>query len=109
MHLVTEAFVGAACVATNEEVWFLGAPNAFHGDVLPFGNWNQGLVTYTIEVTGTASKLRTQLEYELLELHNPVTMMSVRADAIGPVCDAEPGVLIDDATPRVRRDPRIPG
>jgi len=111
LHLVTKAFVGAACVATNEEVWFLGAPNAFHGDDLPFGNWNQGLVTYTIEVTGTASKLRTQLEYELLELHNPVTMMSVRAviDAIGPVCDAEPGVLIDDATPRVRRDPRIPG
>jgi hypothetical protein len=110
LHLVTKAFVGSACVATNEEVWFLGAPNAFRGDDLPFENWNQGLIAYTIEVSSKATKLRTQLEYELLELRNPVTQMSVRSviDAIGPVCDAEPGVLIDDATPRVRRDPRIP-
>ncbi|MBX9920386.1 hypothetical protein [Mycolicibacterium frederiksbergense] len=109
LHLVTKAFVGSACVATNEEVWFLGAPNAFRGDDLPFENWNQGLVAYTIEVSSKATKLRAQLEYELLQLHNPVTQMSVRAviDAIGPVCDAEPGVLIDDATPRVRRDPRV--
>lgn len=110
LHLVTNAFVGASCVATNEEVWFLGAANAFRGDDLPFENWNQGLITYTIEVTGPATKLRTQLEYEILAPRNPVTHMSVRAviDAIGPVCDAEPGIVIDDAMPRVRRDPRVP-
>lgn len=110
LHLTTNAFAGATCVATNEEVWFVGADNAFRGDDLPFGNWNQGLITYTIEVSGPATKLRTQLEYEILAPRNPVTHMSVRAviDAIGPVCDAEPGIVIDDATPRVRVDPRVP-
>lgn len=109
LHLVTEAFVAGDCVATNEEVWFLGPANAFRGDDLPFENWKQGLIGYTIEVHNGTTKLRSQFEYEITGLLNPVTQMSVRSllDAIGPVCDAEPGVLIDDATPRVRLDPRL--
>lgn len=109
LHLVSRAFVGPACVATNEEVWFLGPPNAFRGEDLPFENWNQGLIGYTIEVRNQTTTLRSQLEYEISGPPNPVTQMSVRSviDAIEPVCQAEPGVLIDDATPRVRRDPRL--
>lgn len=109
LHLVTEAFIGSDCVATNEEVWFLGPPNAFRGDDLPFENWKQGLICYTIEVRNGTTRLRSQLEYEITDLCNPVTQMSVRSllDSIGPVCDAEPGILIDDATPRVRLDPRL--
>lgn len=109
LHLVTEAFVGKDCIATNEEVWFLGPLNAFRGDDLPFGGWTQGLIAYTIEIRNSTTTLRSQFEYEISGLPNPVTQMSVRSllDSIGPVCDADPGILIDDATPRVRLDPRL--
>lgn len=109
LHLTTNAFVGNDLVATNEEVWFLGAPNAFRGDDLPFEGWKQGLIGYTIEARNSSTRLRSQIEYEIFGAPNPVTQMSVRSiiDAIDPVCRAQPGVLIDDATHHVRPDPRL--
>ncbi|TLH58806.1 hypothetical protein C1S81_11905 [Mycolicibacterium neoaurum] len=109
LHLTTDAFVGGDLVATNEEVWFLGAPNAFRGEDLPFEGWKQGLIGYTIEVRNSSTRLRSQIEYEILSPVNPVTQMSVRSliDAIGPVCQAQPGVLIDDVSHQVRLDPRL--
>lgn len=109
LHLTTDAFVGGDLVATNEEVWFLGAPNAFRGEDLPFEGWKQGLIGYTIEVRNSSTRLRSQIEYEILSPVNPVTQMSVRSliDAIDPVCQAQPGVLVDDVSHQVRLDPRL--
>lgn len=109
LHLTTNAFVGNDLVATNEEVWFLGALNAFRGDNLPFEGWKQGLIGYTIEARNSSTRLRSQIEYEIFGPPNPVTQMSVRSiiDAIDPVCRAQPGVLIDDASHQLRPDPRL--
>ncbi|WP_234812252.1 hypothetical protein [Mycolicibacter longobardus] len=90
---------------TNEESWFLGTEHKFHGDNLPFGNLPD-LGGYTFEITGKPATIRGQIAYagDPATTANPITAGSVHAllDAVGPVCAADPGIVIDDAAPYYR-------
>ena len=71
---------------------------------MPFGNFppHGG---YTFEVTGTPTSFRGQISSPELRPHgNTITATSASAllDAVGPVCRADPGVLIDDPEPAYR-------
>ncbi|MCQ4359956.1 MULTISPECIES: hypothetical protein [Mycobacterium] len=107
LHLVHRGYLGDNLFYTNEEIWYLAAGRVFRGDNLPFDNF-RGPLCYTLEVNGKPANLRTQMEWEVTELRNPITNASVEVmlKAVGPVCAAEPGVLLDDHSPHYRVDPR---
>ncbi|WP_141585566.1 hypothetical protein [Actinomadura sp. WMMA1423] len=116
LHLTHKGYLGDRCFFTNEECWYLGAPNAFRGDDLPYPDREgHSPVDYTIEITGDPSTLRTRLTFDPspgasgTDRTNPVTAASVRAilDALPAVCAAEPGILIDDPTPHYVLDDRV--
>lgn len=104
MHMTHRGYLGDHHFFTNEECWYLTPDNAFRGDDLPFGNFppHGG---YTFEVTGEPTSVRGQISSPVIRPHgNMITATSASAllDAVGPTCDAAPGVLIDDATPTYR-------
>jgi hypothetical protein len=92
---------------TNEESWFLGRDHKFHGDDIPFGELPD-TGGYSFEITGEPATIRGQLSYdadvETVTTANPITAASVGMllDAIPRVCTGEPGIVIDDATPKYR-------
>lgn len=111
MHMTHRGYLSDRHFFTNEESWYLTPDNAFHGEALPYGNHNPH-GGYSFEITGEPGVVRGQIgstmNVELLRLgHNPITTMSVNAmlAAVGPVCESEPGVVIDDARPSYRPGP----
>lgn len=104
VHLVHRGYLDDRLFFTNEECWYLRDACAFRGDDLPFGGFRTG-ASYTAEITGSPAAVRTQIEFDPVERGtDPITNGSVRAvmAAIGPVCDAEPGILVDDSRTRFR-------
>ncbi|HEU5031507.1 MAG TPA: hypothetical protein VFV01_41785 [Spirillospora sp.] len=115
LHLTHRGYLGDHHFFTNEECWYLGAPNAYRGDRLPYPDREEhSPIDYTIEITGGPSVLRTRLTFDTNTAAagagrtNPVTGASVRAilDALPAVCAAAPGILIDDPRPRYVHDER---
>lgn len=109
IHIVHRGYLGDQHIFTNEECWWVGDENIFRGDELPFNGFRGGMC-YTIEVSGKPANLRSQLEFELTEMNSPLASATALTvlDAIKPLCEAEPGILIDDMEPRLRLDDRIP-
>ena len=107
LHMTHRGYLGNHHFFTNEECWYLGAQNAFHGDDVPFGRL-PAHGGYTFEITGEPAGVRGQISSPKLrpDTSHPITIMSVNAllDAVEPVCRAAPGILIDDARPRYRHD-----
>ncbi|WP_405136328.1 hypothetical protein [Nocardia sp. NBC_01388] len=88
---------------TNEECWFLGLEHRFHGADIPFDELpDPG--GYSFEITGAPATIRGQLSYDgdPESSANPITAASARMllDAIPGVCTGEPGIIIDDSTPK---------
>lgn len=108
VHLVHRGYLGDRCFMTNEECWYLAPAVTFRGDDLPFGGFSQP-ASYTIELTGSPANLRSQIEFEHTGGIDPITNGSVRAllDAVGPIVESAPGVLIDDPSPHYRFDDRL--
>src|SRR6195952_194483 len=90
---------------TNEECWFLGRDHRFHGDAIPFDELPD-TGGYSFEITGEPATIRGQLSYDgdPETTANPITAASVRMllDAIPRLCTGEPGIVIDDSTPKYR-------
>jgi 4-hydroxy-tetrahydrodipicolinate reductase len=110
LHLIHRGYLNDRHFFTNEEIWYIGRDNAFQGDDLPFDGF-KGPAAYVIEISGQPADLRTQLEFKSNQRGvSPITNGSVRSvlDAVPAVCAAEPGILIDDVTPHVKLDDRIP-
>lgn len=131
LHMVHKGYIGNHHFFTNEECWYLGPEVEFRGEQLPFGNF-QTPISYTVEVTGKPSTLRMQLSMDgtgqaadmlanadissadlrcqlgqamrQAGVTNPITNATAMAilDAVGPVCEARPGVVIDDIQPGFR-------
>lgn len=104
VHLVHRGYLDDRLVFTNEECWYLRDACTYRGDDLPFGGFQAG-ASYTAEITGQPAALRTQIEFDPIgHGTDPITTGSVRAvlAAIIPVCEANPGVLVDDVRPRYR-------
>jgi len=125
LHMVHEGYLEGRRFFTNEECWYLGPDREYRGCDLPFGGFT-GPISYTVEITGRPESARMQLamrgagELALLMdpaknatadmrcasgqrlrergLTNPITQATAMAivDAIGPVCDLAPGIVIDD-------------
>jgi hypothetical protein len=110
MHMTHRGYIGDHHFFTNEECWFLGGENAYHGDNLPFGRLPP-LGGYTFEITGEPACIRGQSSSAVLRpnANHPINTMSVRAvlDAVGPVCASTPGIVIDDSRPHYRHDARF--
>jgi hypothetical protein len=122
LHMTHRGYLGDHHFFTNEEIWYLGAENAYYGEDVPFG----GLPAhggYTFKISGEPANIQGQISWPELDpkLDHPITTVSVNAllDAVAPVCHAEPGIIIDDARPYYRyddgtplrtrlRDPRLP-
>lgn len=111
LHMTHRGYMGHHHFFTNEEVWFLGAENAYYGEDMPFG----GLPAhggYTFKITGESANIQGQISWPELhpEMAHPITTVSVNAllDAVGPVCRAQPAILIDDARPYYRYDDGAP-
>ncbi|HEX2686314.1 MAG TPA: hypothetical protein VHN14_06835 [Kofleriaceae bacterium] len=86
---------------TSEEWRYLGPDHAYRGDDLPYGGF-RGPVSYAIQIQADPADLESQWD---LERSGPVDLVSgsyarMILDAIGPVCEAEPGVLLEDPSPR---------
>ncbi|MDI1303007.1 MAG: hypothetical protein PSX71_13970 [bacterium] len=109
LHLTQRGYLDDRHFFTNEECWYLGPDQAYRGDNLPYGGFSAPL-SYSIEIVGEPTKLQTQLEFEQSESINPFISITVQAvlDAIGPVCESAPGVVINDARPRYQSDDRLP-
>lgn len=111
LHMTHRGYLGRHHFFTNEECWYLTPDNAYYGDDLPFGGFpSHG--GYTFEITGEPATLRGQIAGRLPEERlragvNPITAMSVNAllNAVGPVCRAAPGIIIDDARASYRLQP----
>jgi hypothetical protein len=109
LHMTHRGYLGDHHFFTNEECWYLKGENGFWGDNLPYGGFpSQG--GHTFEITGATDTLRGQLTFDateemLREGSSSITQMSVNAmlSAIGPVCAAEPGIIIDDSRPHYQR------
>lgn len=131
LHMTHKGFIGDHHFFTNEECWYLGPEMEFRGDDLPFGHF-QTPISYTVEVTGQPSHIRLQLSmdgtgkaaqmrddadissadlrcalgqaFRDAGVTNPITNATAMCilDAVGPVCDMAPGVVIDDIQPRFR-------
>jgi hypothetical protein len=111
IHFKHHGYIGDHHFATNEECWYLSwdKEKGYRGENLPFGNYSTP-ISYTIEIEGTPGNIRCQMEYEIQEgIDNPITNASVQSllNAVGPVCAAEPGILIDDPQPYYCLDDRI--
>jgi len=105
LHLVHRGYLGDHPFFTNEECWYLGAENAYHGGAVPFGTL-PAHGGYTFDVTSEAARVRGQMAFPTLcaGRSHPITILSVNAllDAVEPVCRAAPGIIIDDAGPAYR-------
>ncbi len=110
LHMVHRGYLGDHCFFTNEECWYLGADNAYHGDDVPFGRI-PAHGGYTFEITGEPASIRGQISSSEPHpgMNHAITTMSVNAllDAVGPVCRARPGVIIDDARPQYRPEEAV--
>lgn len=107
VHITHKGYLGDHHFFTNEECWYLGADNAWHGDSLPYGNFSEALA-YTVEMFGGSTRLSSQLEIEAHD-GNPFVSLAVQAalDAIRPLRVASPGLLVSDASPRYQNDSRL--
>lgn len=131
LHMTHKGFIGNHHFFTNEECWYLGPEAEFRGDDLPFGNFKTP-ISYTVEITGKPSSVRLQLSMDgtgeaaammsnsatstadqrcalgqamrQAGFTNPITNATAMSilDAVGPVCDMAPGVVIDDIRPNFR-------
>lgn len=131
LHMVHKGFIGQHHFFTNEECWYLGPDREYRGDDLPFGHFATP-ISYTVDITGQPSRLRMQLSMDgtgaaaeiftqadnsTADLRcalgkkmrdsgitNPITNATAMAllDAVGPVCEMAPGVVIDDIRPGFR-------
>lgn len=109
LHLTHRGYLGDHHFFTNEECWYLASEVVYRGDDLPFGNFSSP-IAYTLVISGEPAEMRTQFEFGIGSGHtNPITTASVRAvlDAIPAVIGAEPGILVDDVSPRYRHDDRV--
>jgi 2,4-diaminopentanoate dehydrogenase len=105
LHITHRGYVADHHFFTNEECWYLGAENACHGDAVsagalpPHGGW-------AFAITGEPTAIRGHIAAPALRegSPHPITIMSVNAllDSVEQVCNADPGILIDDAHPRYR-------
>jgi 4-hydroxy-tetrahydrodipicolinate reductase len=93
---------------TSEQWRYLGAENAHHGDDLPYGGF-RGPASYAVQIRADPADLESQWDLEPAGTEDPVSSGCARMilDAIGPVCEAEPGVLIEDPSPRYQHDDRV--
>lgn len=131
LHMTHKGFIGDHHFFTNEECWYLGPEVEYRGDNLPFGNFRTP-ISYTIDITEKANNIRMQLSMdgtgkaaEMMSntdtstadqrcalgqsmrqagITNPITNATAMSilDAVGPVCDMAPGVVIDDIRPQFR-------
>jgi hypothetical protein len=109
LHMIHRGYLGDHHFFTNEECWYLGAENAYHGECVPFG----GLPShggYAFSITGDTSA-RGQIAFPHVrpgDTH-PITAASVQAllDAVEPVCELAPGIVIDEPRPRPRSGPAV--
>lgn len=112
LHMVHHGYLEDQLVFTNEEVWFAGSENAYYGEGLPFGG--NGSSMYTFRIDGAGARLDAQTQ---LIAHEGVPELVALADAaghaildaIGPVCDSEPGIVLHDARPRYKLVPATDG
>lgn len=111
LHMTHRGYLGDHHFFTNEEIWYLGAENAYFGEDVPFG----GLPAhggYTFKISGEPANIQGQIAWPELDpkMDHPITTMSVNAllDAVEPVCSARPGILIDDAGLYYRYDDGAP-
>jgi hypothetical protein len=93
---------------TSEEWRYLGAENAHRGDDLPYGGF-RGSASYTVQIQADPANLESQWELEPIGTVDPIANGCARMilDAIGPVCEAKPGVLLEDPSPRYQHDDRV--
>jgi 4-hydroxy-tetrahydrodipicolinate reductase len=108
IHRTHLGYLGDRHFLTCEEIWYLGPDNATRGDDLPYGGF-VGPASYTVHIDGEPADSDSQWELVPTSAGDPIATATARIliDAIGPVCDAEPGVLMDDPTPRYQHDNRV--
>ena len=93
----------------TSEIWrYVGAENAHRGVEFPYGGFH-GSTSYTLQIQADPANLESQWEFEPTGTFDLVTTGCIRMilDSIGPVCAAEPGILIADPSPRYQHDERV--
>jgi hypothetical protein len=105
---IHRAYLGDRLFFTSEEWRYLGAAHAFRGDDLPYGGF-RGPASYAVQIQGDPADLESQWDVEPDGAADPIAAICARMilDAIGPVCAAAPGVLVEDPSPRYQHDDRV--
>lgn len=134
LHMVHKGFIGDHHFFTNEECWYLGPDKIYRGDNLPFRNFKTPIsytvdirgkpsrlkAQFSLDGNGPESEWLTAAANNTTAsqrsangqkarkdgITNPITNVTAMAilDAVGPVCAAAPGVVIDDIRPGYRID-----
>ncbi len=95
-------------IITHEGYWYAGTANAPGAGVMPFAASKSGL-GYSIRIAGEPTLLESQIELEPAEAGNPLVSLAAQSilDAIRPVCEAAPGILVVDTDPHFQKDERV--
>jgi 4-hydroxy-tetrahydrodipicolinate reductase len=131
LHLTHRGYIDGRHFFTNEECWYLGPNREYRGDNLPFTEATTP-ITYNLAVKGRPLDLKAQIkldghgdaawmtapehsatadlrcasgqEMRRRGLTNPITNATAMAilDAVAPVCDSPPGIVVDDVRPAYR-------
>lgn len=105
---IHRGYVKARHVFTSEEWRYFGAENAPRIPDLPYGGF-RGPASYIIQIRADPADLESQWNFEPTGATDPVSHVCARMilNAIGPVIEAEPGVLVEDPSPRYQHDDRV--
>lgn len=110
LHYIYRVFLDDHCFLTCEENWHLGGEYADYLSDMPYSKFTTPY-RFAFDVTGEPSKLEGQLEFEACSPEtNPLVHVIAQGAiaAVEAVCDAAPGIVLNDATPRYRLDERLP-
>lgn len=110
LKVMHQAWRGDAPFLSCETHYYLGKENADFSEATPYGNLKTPY-SFAVQVTGTPSKIEAQLEFEAVHPGtNPLAHVAAQGvlASIESVCEAEPGILLHDASPRYQLDQRLP-
>lgn len=108
MCITHRGHIGDRHFFTSEEWRYLGPDHAHRGDALPYGGF-RGPASYTVQIQAEPAALESQWELAPTGSVDPIAGGCARMilDAIVPVCEAEPGIVIEDPSPHYQHDDRV--
>lgn len=110
ISLTHQAWRGKVCFFTCEQYWYVGQDYQPSTHILPYERRNTPF-NFSVRVEGEPGLLESQLEFGPVEVgSNPLSHVAAQGvlAAIPSMVSAQPGILVNDASPHYQLDDRLP-